>query len=285
MSFDHYISEKDVRKCQFYLRYMDNRKHSEIRVHRVFNRRDNCENVEEICYWINTALDYTFKGNERDRGYFVNKMEASCKDRILPLVKFDWIKNDKRICLWLWYKNIGYRRRLGDVFPEHLGRFDAIVEYFDTMNNGGYQKKESLDNAKGDWQRKWNTPDPFNKENIEAINYLWDSAVKLHSNIIQYFSPITDDDRKICLTGFYDCILDTPEKKELFLRKIKSALSSHKHREKAGKDHINKKFLLSLENDKKLNDMIALAGAKRDDFMNRLIAEEYERHKITNRQS
>ena len=66
-------------------------------------------------------------------------------------------------------------------------------------------------------------------------------------------------------------------KKSFFLRKIKSALSSHKHREKAGKGNINKKFLLSLENDKKLNAMITLAGIKRDDFMNRLIAEEYDR--------
>ncbi|QIH62508.1 hypothetical protein CRX67_04845 [Enterobacteriaceae bacterium A-F18] len=63
----------------------------------------------------------------------------------------------------------------------------------------------------------------------------------------------------------------------MFYRKIKNALSSHKHREKAGKGKINKKFLLSLENDKKLNDMIAISGMKRDGFMNRLIAEEYER--------
>jgi len=65
----------------------------------------------------------------------------------------------------------------------------------------------------------------------------------------------------------------------LFLRKIKSALSSHKHREKAGKGNINKNFLLSLNNNEKLNEMIMFAGIKRDDFMNRLIAEEYERHK------
>ncbi|WP_044597289.1 hypothetical protein [Pseudescherichia sp.] len=208
---------------------------------------------------------------------FVDEMEALCKDEILPLEEFNWFRHDKRICLWLWRESSAYRGWRDHAFPDHRGRFEALVEYFDVKGLGGNKKRELLDDYKDDWQRKGNTEDPFSKENSETINYLWNYTVKLHGNINRYFSPISDDDRKICLTGFYDCILDTPEKKELFLRKMKSALSSHKHREKAGKGNINKKFLLSLENDKKLNDMIAISGMKRDDFMNRLIASEYER--------
>jgi len=67
--------------------------------------------------------------------------------------------------------------------------------------------------------------------------------------------------------------------------KIKNGLSSYKHRKKSGEGNINKKFLLSLDNDKKLNDMIAFVNMKGDDFMNRLIAEEYERRKNTSGQS
>ncbi|WP_312655439.1 hypothetical protein [Kluyvera ascorbata] len=273
-----YVSEKDIRKCRFYVRYMENRERSRIRVSTNFDWENNSGNVWETNKWINNELDSYFR--RRDVKYindFVDEMEALCKDEILPLEEFNWFRHDKRICLWLWRESSAYRGWRDHAFPDHRGRFEALVEYFDVKGLGGNKKRELLDDYKDDWQRKGNTEDPFSKENSETINYLWNYTVKLHSNINRYFSPISDDDRKICLTGFYDCILDTPEKKELFLRKMKSALSSHKHREKAGKGNINKKFLLSLENDKKLNDMIAISGMKRDDFMNRLIASEYER--------
>ncbi|WP_413536260.1 hypothetical protein [Rahnella inusitata] len=279
MDRDDYVSEKDVRKCQFYVRYIEQINNAKIKIKTEFNWNDNSGNVDEMCYWINKELSHYFGKNAKDIEGFVTRMAATCNDEILPLVKFDWIKNDSRICLWLWHQNISYSYRRGDVFPEHRGRFEALVEYFDSLNESGNRKRELLNNFRGDWQRKGNTSDPFFSESAEVINYLWRYSIKLHDNITRNFSPISDEDRKICLTGFYDCILDTPEKKELFLRKIKSALSSHKNREKAGKGNINKNFLLSLNNNEKLNEMIMLAGIKRDDFMNRLITEEYERRK------
>ncbi|WP_338534333.1 hypothetical protein ACEPWQ_02930 [Leclercia adecarboxylata] len=274
-----YVSEKDVRKCQFYVRYIEQVNNVKIKIKTGFNWNDKSGNVDETCYWINNVLNSSFRGDERDIDEFVKRMESFCKDEILPLTEFDWIKNNKRICLWLWHQTIRYSYRRGDAFPEHRGRFEALVEYFDSLNESGNRKRELLNNFRGDWQRKRNTFDPFVSESADVINYLWRYSIKLHDNITRHFSPISDEDRKICLTGFYDCILDTPEKKELFLRKIKSALSSHKHRKKAGKGNINKNFLLSLNNNEKLNEMIMFAGIKRDDFMNRLIAEEYERHK------
>lgn len=277
MDRDNYVSEKDIRKCQFYVRYMERKARTEISLLHEFEWQDNSGNVEEMCYWINKELSKYFRKDAKDIEGFVTRMAAACNDEILPLVKFDWIKNDSRICLWLWHQNISYSYRRGDVFPEHRGRFEALVEHFDSLNESGNRKRELLDKFRGDWQRDGNTFDPFFSESAEVINYLWGYSIKLHDNITRYFSPISDEDRKICLTGFYDCILDTPEKKELFLRKIKSALSSHKHREKAGKGNINKNFLLSMNNNEKLNEMIMLAGIKRDDFMNRLIADEYER--------
>lgn len=279
MDRDDYVSEKDVRKCQFYVRYIEQINNAKIKIKTEFNWNDNSGNVDEMCYWINKELSHYFGKNAKDIEGFVTRMAATCNDEILPLVKFDWIKNDSRICLWLWHQNISYSYRRGDVFPEHRGRFEALVEYFDSLNESGNRKRELLNNFRGDWQRKGNTSDPFFSESAEVINYLWRYSIKLHDNITRNFSPISDEDRKICLTGFYDCILDTPEKKELFLRKIKSALSSHKNREKTGKGNINKNFLLSLNNNEKLNEMIMLAGIKRDDFMNRLITEEYERRK------
>jgi hypothetical protein len=279
MDRDDYVSEKDVRKCQFYVRYIEQVNNAKIKIQTDFNWNDKSGNVDETCYWINNVLNSSFRGNERDINEFVKRIESFCKDEILPLTEFDWIKNNKRICLWLWHQTIRYSYRRGDAFPEHRGRFEALVEHFDSLNESGNRKRELLNNFRGDWQRKGNTFDPFVSESAEVINYLWRYSIKLHDNITRNFSPISDEDRKICLTGFYDCILDTPEKKELFLRKIKSAQSSHKHREKAGKGNINKNFLLSLNNNEKLNEMIMLAGIKRDDFMNRLIAEEYERCK------
>jgi hypothetical protein len=280
-----YVSEKDIRKCQFYVRYMESRERSGIRFPKRFDWRDKSGNIDEIHTWIDDEINYHFERDVRSIKIFVSKMESSCKDEILPVADFDWIKKDKRICLWLWYKIVSHRNRRRDAFPEHQGRFDAIVDYFDVKELTGNRKREVLNECKSDWQRKNNTPDPFIDKNTETIKYLWNYAEKPKDNITRYFLPMTDDDKKICLTGFYDCILETPEGKELFLRRINTALSSHKHREKAGKGNINKKFLLSLDNDKKLNDMIAFVNMKRDDFMNRLIAEEYERRKNTNGQS
>lgn len=215
-----YVSEKDIRKCRFYVRYMENRERSRIRVSTNFDWENNSGNVWETNTWINNELDSYFR--RRDVKYindFVDEMEALCKDEILPLEEFNWFRHDKRICLWLWRESSAYRGWRDHAFPDHRGRFEALVEYFDVKGLGGNKKRELLDDYKDDWQRKGNTEDPFSKENSETINYLWNYTVKLHGNINRYFSPISDDDRKICLTGFYDCILDTPEKKELFFAK------------------------------------------------------------------
>lgn len=283
-SYD-YVSESDARKCQYYVRYMERRSRPKKGTHADFDWQSKAGNVSEMCDWINNELDHHFSRHERDINRCVDKMVSSCKDEILPLIEFDWIKNDKRICLWLWHREIGFSQRRGDTFPDHRGRMEALLKHIDTLDQGGDQKKELLNSFKGDWQQNNNTPDPFTHENAETINYLWHYAEKLHNNITRHFSPMTEEDRKLYLTGFYDCVLDTPEKKELFLRKMKNALSSHKHRKKAGEGNINKKFLLSLDNDQKLNDMIKHAGVKRDDFMNRLIMDEYERQKNTSRRS
>lgn len=277
MSYENYVSETNIRKCQFYVRYMESRRRSGISIRDEFDWDSKSGNTSDICQWINDELNDYFRKNKRRIDQFIEEMEAACKDELLPPTDFEWIK-DKRICLWIWHKNNSHRQRRGDAFPDHRGRFNAIVEYFDSLDESGNRKRELINDFKYDWQTNGNKPDPFASKSEEVINYLWSYSIKLHGNITRHFSPISDEDKKICLTGFYDCILDTPEKKELFLRKIKSALSTHKHREKAGKGNINKKFLLSLENDNKLNEMISSSNMKRDDFMNRLIAEEHKRH-------
>ncbi|EPY8428215.1 TPA: hypothetical protein ACNV5N_003700 [Citrobacter freundii] len=277
MSYENYVSENNIRKCQFYVRYMESRRRSGISIRDEFDWDSKSGNTSDTCQWINDELNDYFRKNKRRIDQFIEEMEAACKDELLPPTDFEWIK-DKRICLWIWHKNNSHRQRRGDAFPDHRGRFNAIVEYFDSLDESGNRKRELINDFKYDWQTNGNKPDPFASKSEEVINYLWSYSIKLHGNITRHFSPISDEDKKICLTGFYDCILDTPEKKELFLRKIKSALSTHKHREKAGKGNINKKFLLSLENDNKLNEMISSSNMKRDDFMNRLIAEEHKRH-------
>lgn len=277
MSYENYVSENNIRKCQFYVRYMESRRRSGISIRDEFDWDSKSGNTSDTCQWINDELNDYFRKNKRRIDQFIEEMEAACKDELLPPTDFEWIK-DKRICLWIWHKNNSHRQRRGDAFPDHRGRFNAIVEYFDSLDESGNRKRELINDFKYDWQTNGNKPDPFASKSEEVINYLWNYSIKLHGNITRHFSPISDEDKKICLTGFYDCILDTPEKKELFLRKIKSALSTHKHREKAGKGNINKKFLLSLENDNKLNEMISSSNMKRDDFMNRLIAEEHKRH-------
>lgn len=169
---------------------------SRIRTRTDFDWENNSGNAAEMCYWINETIEYYFRQNERDIKNFLERMEASCRNEILPPEEFNWFRDDKRICLWLWHQTIHYSRRYDDTFPDHRGRFKAILEHFDSMDKAGDQKRESLNILKGDWQRKGNTPDPFSNESTETINYLWNYTVKLHDNINRYFSPISDDDSK-----------------------------------------------------------------------------------------
>ena len=83
-----YISEKDIRKCRFYIRYMESRERSRIRIRTDFDWRGNSGNAEEMCYWINKTIEYSFGQNESVKN-FLERMEASCKDEILPPYR-DW---------------------------------------------------------------------------------------------------------------------------------------------------------------------------------------------------
>lgn len=62
----NYFSERDVRKCQFYVRYMERKARTEIRLLHDFEWLDKSGNVEEMCYWINKELGYYFRKDEKD---------------------------------------------------------------------------------------------------------------------------------------------------------------------------------------------------------------------------
>ncbi|HEE0041834.1 TPA: hypothetical protein R8G25_002810 [Citrobacter freundii] len=280
MSYEKYVSETNIRKCQFYVRYMESRRRSGISVRDEFDWDNKSGNTSEICQWIDDELNDYYRGNKRRIDQFIEEMEAACKDELLPLTDFGLI-NDKRICLWAWYIKIGCNTRRNEVFPDHRGRFDALIKYFDELDCSGVRKKKILDDLRGEWQKYVNMPDPFAKDNEREITYRWDYAEKPPYNITRYFLPITNEDKKICLTGFYDAILDTPEKKELFRKKISSALSSQKTRDKKGRKNINKKFYISHENNEKLDSMVKHTGFNQDYFINHLISEEYNRQKTS----
>lgn len=276
MSYENYISEKNIRKCQFYVRYMEKEISPRISTRDEFDLISKSENTDKICQWVNTALDDYFHENEINIDRFVTRMKSACKDELLPEEDFEWMANP-RICLWAWYHEVGYRHWRNETFPNHRGRFKALTEYFDEMDRSGRRKKEILDELKRDWQRKGDIPDPFAKDDDNEIIHRWDYAAKEPHNITRYFSPMDTEDKKICLTGFYDVILDTPEKQELFKIKINSALSSQKTRDKKGRENINKKFYISHENNKKLGAMLKQSTFNQDALINRLIAEEFDR--------
>jgi hypothetical protein len=90
-----YVSEKDIRKCRFYVRYMENRERSRIRVSTNFDWENNSGNVWETNTWINNELDSYFRRDVKYINDFVDEMEALCKDEILPLEEFNWFRHDK----------------------------------------------------------------------------------------------------------------------------------------------------------------------------------------------
>ena len=83
-----YVSEKDIRKCQYYVRYIESPERSGIRSPKYFDWRNKSGNMEGIRTWIDGELNYHFERNVRDIKRFASKMESSCKDEILPIKEF-----------------------------------------------------------------------------------------------------------------------------------------------------------------------------------------------------
>lgn len=93
MNYCDHVKDKSIRKCQFYVRYMESRRRSGINICDEFEWDSKSGNTDEICRRINIELDDYFWGNERNIEGFVRKMEAACNDEILSMAEFDWFKN------------------------------------------------------------------------------------------------------------------------------------------------------------------------------------------------
>ncbi|MEG0869468.1 MAG: hypothetical protein RSG77_20825, partial [Hafnia sp.] len=93
MSYENYVSETNIRKCQFYVRYMESRRRSGISIRDEFDWDSKSGNTSDTCQWINDELNDYFRKNKRRIDQFIEEMEAACKDELLPPTDFEWIKD------------------------------------------------------------------------------------------------------------------------------------------------------------------------------------------------
>lgn len=213
--------------------------------------------------------------------HFVTEMLCECKKYILPLREFDWIKNDRRICLWMWYNCLRpYRENKNPyTYPDENSRFNKIVNYFDELNVLGHEKNNHMNSYKDDWGDIFKQKKPLSsldENSAEECAHIWNYLSKEKYGLNELFIPINQGERYLAIIGYFDCICDTPDKKENLERKINALLSQRRHRQKKGQNNVNKHFYLKKETDLRLKTMLKDSGKTLDVFINDLLEQEYK---------
>ncbi|MDK1685500.1 hypothetical protein QMT05_00610 [Cronobacter malonaticus] len=98
MSYDNLMKEKDIRKCRFFVRYIERQ-----RWHNTddFDWRNNADNLEAMRLWVRDAIYYSGKNKSEDIDKY-DDIDSRYKEYILPIEEFDWIKNDLRACYYIY---------------------------------------------------------------------------------------------------------------------------------------------------------------------------------------
>lgn len=269
------VNSSELRECYFYIEYLVK---NEI-IFRSGMKKN--KNTEDICFYINEFIERHYNYDVFKMNNFVTEMVYECKKSILPLSDFDWIKNDSRICLWMWYKCLSpYRENeVLYTYPDENSRFNKIIDYFDRFNLSEHGKKNYMDSYKNDWGHIFKQKKPLSlldEKSEEECTHIWNYLSKEKYGINEIFIPINQGERYLAIIGYFDCICNTPDKKENLERKINALLSQRRHRQKKGQNNVNKHFYLKKETDLRLKTMLKDSGKTLDVFINDLLEQEYK---------
>lgn len=252
--------------------------------------------------------------NQTDKNSYLSELISKAKHQLLPIEKFNWIKNDERACYWVFgniilgYQSHYIKNMLSDApspsnlgftetYTNHKERFDALVRYIDIYNlyDFSHEKKSILlDLLKRKWGEMHCRRKPFTwlkKENTDQCRWAWEyiksyeiypehqglKTISSYLPLAYNYNPLDKNEMYFSIYAAFDLWETHADTKTVFLNKFNKAWHQKKLRDsREGKKVCN--LVLSEEVKNKLDKMAENKNMKINKFVEMLIENEFEKY-------
>lgn len=202
------------------------------------------------CHDMEKRVDKLLAENHlEDKKDLARKLKISLPDFLTTEDRFSWIKNDDRVCLWIWLtlkndtlavwqKPTKYIEltKLPQQPSGHTERYDAIVQYIDVAIDTTAKTTSYMDLLKSSWNNRRSTKSNLswiNPEQPKQIEWCWEYLYKNppFGHYVQQNPTNTHEKYLYCLAWFDTWQTPSSDTIELFLIKMKKAWSQKKFRD------------------------------------------------------
>lgn len=297
------ISTNNLRECRFYWRGM---------LAKGFQLPSEPAKSQDYCATINSALENRLYEEDKRRAY-IRDMKEAAHTCLIPHKELEWLNREQeRMCFWIWSccrllaneeyvmgwnnsLNLNFTQGSDPVPYNNLNisehpktakeRHQLIIEFLDRSSMSLENKRSLLEYWKQYWGEIYST-EPFHwidNHNDEQCKWFASYITNSDSPIFSPWfipAPTTTQERyDACIAAFDIWQTDTSTKK-LFIIKMKKAWSQKKHRlamKKKNKKSYN--FTLTTSTKDKLDEMAERTGISRNECLENLVLEEYNRLK------
>ncbi|EHR8826113.1 MULTISPECIES: hypothetical protein [Enterobacter] len=263
------VSERDIRRCHFYIRHMADNK---IPVH-SFDY-----NPDEVCESINQSLR-NHLASSVERARFIENMKIKCDYSLVRIEDFKWLDVDERAAYWFWSFFLSPREMTvhmpsassssnvpdisfpypvtppGSILPlsintSHKSRVDSIVQYFDQWKldrhvdaqlfSQGFSpakmKSQIIIQLKSRWSEIYSEKDPFGfikDRSDENMSWAWRYIKNYPHPLFDHKSlaPASKKETELALYCVWDTAPDDGIAKKYFMSEFKKAWSQKKFRD------------------------------------------------------
>lgn len=219
------------------------------------------------------------------------------REKALTADDIKWITSSERASLWLFLtltmdeKNNKKQNVMNNSILEHSMRIVYIVRYFQLKRSQRELQIKLIDRYSSQWREIIQSSSLLwiNKLSPEMILHVWNymaGGIFLSSDIIRdyykghvqfmsRFKAPYKEELPLLITGYFDVILHSNSEKNSLEKRIKAIISQKKHRDKKGRQHIDKHFFLKKENQGKLLQVLESRGCTIEDYFNDMIEKDY----------
>ncbi|WP_312805778.1 hypothetical protein [Atlantibacter hermannii] len=263
------VSERDIRRCHFYIRYLTDNKMS---VH------SSGYNPDEVCESINKSLcNHLTSSVERAR--FIENMKLACDHSLVRIEEFKWLTINERAAYWLWSFFISPKEITvhmpsasgssnvpeisfpysvtppGSILPlsinaSHQMRLESIIQYFDQwkldrhmdaqLSAKGFSpakmKSQIITQLKSRWSKIYSEKDPFGfikDRTDENMSWAWRYIKNYPHSLFDHnkLAPVSKKETELALYCVWDTAPDDGIGKKYFMSEFKKAWSQKKFRD------------------------------------------------------
>lgn len=213
-----------------------------------FQLNTNFVSPEEGAKIINQFIT-SLEGTPNEKEQLVQSLITEAKQSLLPLDEFSWIKDDERVCYFVWasiylyyyysapnhptsvapgqphthalyYNQLSLKNNPSDT----MERFDEVVKYFDRIPQPSKWKLDLIAYLKGAWGHIFSSRKPFSwleKDNDEQCRWAWEYIRKTDSYssskpMTYQFTPTSTAEIYLAIYAVYDTWSVAPDFKRLF---------------------------------------------------------------------